>query len=114
MGSIRDTRTGASQALENEKAWRFFAMEIFVICIAYGIDQQSWIKGFIMFFVLLALIAIPIINYIFSAFMTFAWGSIAYTISDSIGKDDQRTFVITAMASLGIHWITTCQTPISS
>ena len=100
MGPIRDSRAGASQALENEKAWSFFALEVLVISVAYGWKEQSWLSGFIMFFILLALIAIPVVKYIFAAFMTFAWGAVAYTISDAIGKDNERTFVITAVVSL--------------
>ena len=108
MGPIRDSRAGASQALENEKAWSFFAFEVLIISIIYGLKEQSWLKGMIMLLVLLALILIPFVKYIFAAFMTFVWGAIAYAISDSFGDDNERTIVITVIATLisaGIHFM---------
>ena len=108
MGAINDSRAGASQALENEKAFSFFVFEALVISIIYGWREGSWLKGFIMFFILGAMLYIPIIKYLFAAFMTFMWGGFAYMISDSIGKDDERTFVITAIVTLfsaGVHFM---------
>ena len=97
--SIHDSRAGASQAIFNSQAASWFAAEAGLIGIGYGIFKQSWLEGLIAFFIFAVLIYIPIINYIFAAAMTGAWGYSTWKIAENFGNDEM-TIVLTILATL--------------
>ena len=104
--SIKNSRTGASQAIFNSQAAGFFALEAGLFGIGYGFYKGSWISGLIAFCLFAAMIYIPYINYIFAAFMTFAWGYVTWIIANSFGNEEMTlvlTFIAAALSG-GIHF----------
>lgn len=97
--SIHDSRAGASQAIFNSQAASWLAAEAGLFGIGYGIYKQSWVAGLIAFFIFAALIYIPVVNYIFAAAMTVAWGYFTWYIARQFGNDEM-TIVLTIIAVL--------------
>ena len=61
--SIKNSRAGASQAIQNSEAAGFFAVEAGLFGIGYGFYKGSWISGLIAFCLFAAMIYIPYINF---------------------------------------------------
>lgn len=97
--TIRDSRAGASQAILNSQAASWFAAEAGLIGIGYGIYKQSWMAGLIAFFIFAVLIYIPIINYIFAAAMTIAWGYATWFLASQFGSEEMK-IVLTILATI--------------
>mgnify|MGYP001281451763 CR=1 FL=1 len=96
--SIRDSRSGASQAIYNSNAASFFAAEAMLVGIGYGFFKSSWLEGLLAFVIFAGMIYIPIINYLFAAVMTGAWGYATWILSNIFGNEEM-TLVLTILAT---------------
>ena len=103
--TIKKIRSGITQAKLNDDSMNLFIFEIILLSIAVGIGTQSWWWFGGIFLGSFIIICIPILNIIFSIFMSILWGVIGYALGEGIGANGAN-WVIAIIATLiagGMH-----------
>lgn len=103
--SIRHTRAGVTQAKFNDEAMGIVALEVLALSVAIGIGKNSWWWGGGVFIGSAVILAIPVLNVLFSVTLSAMWAIVGYAIGTAINQNGANYIlaIIAGLSSLGWH-----------